>query len=276
MDTALLVVGEVAAAAVCLAGCLRGFAAFPLEGPQAGQAARTTAAMLIGVSVWAEPLLSDPWPASVRLAPGLLVASLAVAIAASAWALFCRDRSEGAQRIIGPAGILGGGMALCNGVDLIAMRGPIDLGFDDTPFCTGILISSALSAGAFLALGALRGRRRLLASAICVALGDAAATALSRAAMQVGQLSGPLDAGAAPQWAATLSALAVVAVMATGLSVLTAPPRATPATRARASHGSRRPSRWRTPVGTGFLRPAPVRSVAARAAGPGRRAPPAS
>lgn len=274
-DTALHIAAAIGGVAACLAGCVRAFETFPIGGAPHGPVVRAIAAMLIGVSVWAEPLLAQVWPAQLGLAPDLEAASLALALAASCWALFCRKRCRGLLRVIGPGAILGGGITVCNAANLLALRGPADLAFDDMPFSLGVTLASTAAVAAFIALSRLRGRARLTAASLCVALGAAASTAFSRLAVQVDPLPGPVDSGAAPQWAMGLAALLVVSGVATALDYLTRADVATTATRAQVWRGSRRPFPSPRRAGTGFLRPAPARSVAARAAAPGRPAPPA-
>jgi len=259
---------------VGLAACLAAFEA--LGAPTRSLARRILApGLAVGTAIWALSLLGADWPPAVTVVPGLALASLAIAVIGAGAAFHAYAHCEGKLCLLGGGALLGAGVAASHGAMLLALRGVGDISFDDTPFFASIAVSSAAGAASLLIFRRKPDRAGQAAASFCLALGMAMALAIGRSAIQLQPGYGTRAAGLLPasQFAPLAAALSLIVVVA--VRPLARAPAIRRATRLLAWRGSSRPSPAPRPAETGWLRPASVRSAAAQAAAPARRAPPA-
>ncbi len=252
-----------------------GLFAFDHTHVRASFTGRALAALPLGSAIWAAPFLAGAWPAGVQFDPIALAGSLAVAVATVVWGLFADDRAEGHLRIIGPGAILGAGMGLSHGAALLAIAGAGDSPFDDARFCAGVAIATAFCVLAFVFLCRGRPHPVLLASA-SAAIGTTVCALLASGALALAAtpLADHHRGGLTPEtMIAASGSLALALLAATGW--LRRPARISPATRAPAWRGSRRPAPAPRRAGTASPRPSPARSTAGPAADLERPAQPA-
>jgi NO-binding membrane sensor protein with MHYT domain len=278
VETILCLARLGAALGVCLVACR--FALGALE-PRSRRIAegwprQALTGVIVGTAIWAEPFMAGGWPHALGLVPGLAAASLALAIGAAIWAFRAYALCEGVLCVIAGGALLGAAAGLSHGVTLLALRGPTEFTFDDAPFCASIAGFSATGVGAFVAYRRWPTGRGRLVAGLLLAAGALVSDLVARGALLAGAPLGRDLAGnlVAPARLAPLAA-AMVFLLVAAVAWLERGPRLRRATRALAGRGNWRTSRAPSPAGTGSLRPAPVRSVAGRAAGPGRPGPPA-
>jgi len=256
--------------AACLVACLRIFAeaaAAPRSPRQAWSRAASLGAAL-GLVVWLQPFVALSFPTHRTLsAPGVL-AALALSIAAATWTFAAFARCRGVLCVVGPGAVLGLGVAASHGLLLMSMSGAGDFTFDDAPFSLGVTLASASTAAAF---AALKVWRRPPVAAAAIASGLAGSQMLARVSIGLPPIH-VHDLATVPF--ARLAPL-VIATVATAVTSVRMAAAARSATRDRDATGSRPPSPTPRQAGTGSPRRAPVRSVGAPAAGPGRPVPPA-
>jgi len=242
-------------------------------GAPAGRVA--AAGLVIGAAAWAQPFLADGWPAGVSFPLHAIVASLCVAVLASAAGLTLALKYRDARGLMGGASLLALGVALGHGVLVFSLRGPADVAYADVPIATAMTVAGLLFVALLLVRRRWSGRLSQAVQALCFAAAVGASqaidrTALTPTALEVGQLAVPYVA------AATMPPIAGTVLVALLLGVkLWTVRRPRRATKAPAWRGSSRRAPSPLPAGTVSLHPALVRSAASPKGDPerqGRRA----
>ena len=232
------------------------------------------AGLVMGAGVWAQPFLAGDWPADIGFALRPTLVSLSFAMATMAWGFAIGLRHRDARGLMGGGAALGAGIAVSHGALLFAIRGPAEINLDDVPIFTAMTLASACGAAFVLTRRRWRGQIGRLAQAVLLAAAVAITHAVESAAIVAEPLGGRApDATTVVAAAMTpIAGLLLISVMLF-LWVIDLRAQVSPATRRPAWRGSARPSPSPIRAGTASLHPVRARSVAGRAAAPGRQDP---
>jgi hypothetical protein len=179
------------------------------------------AGLALGLVLWAQPFFSLSVPSGLRLTAGGIVASLAVSVVAAVWTFAAFERCQGALCVVASAAVLGVGMTASHGALILALRGGIEIGFDDTPFSAGLGLASALAAAGFAALKWWRTPAAVTLAAGCVAAAAVVSQLTTRLAINL-HLIMPADSHWMTTWRAAPLAGAAVVLLALWLRPLQA------------------------------------------------------
>ena len=218
------------------------------------------AGLAAGVGVWAQPSLASVWPAAIGFEPLLIVTALILMVGAAVWGLAIERFYPDARGLVGGGAILGAGIAVSHGVLFLALRGPAEISFNDTPIAVAMSLASALAVVGLLVRRLRPGLFGQLTAVVCLTAGTTFSQAIERAAVDLhGNFEAPIDLGALPAAALTPIAGLVMIAILTGIAVFAGAGDLRRATRVRAVRGNPPPSPSPSQAGTGFPRPTPFR-----------------
>lgn len=190
----------------------------------------TGGASAMGVGIWSMHfvgMLAFSLPIPLGYDVSITLASLAIAIAASAFALWLVSRRELPwRRLVGGALLMGVGVAGMHYTGMAALRMKPGIDYDPAIFGLSVVIAVFASGAALWIAFRLRGhsqRVRALRAGAAVVMGVAIVgmhyTGMAAAAFPLGSVCGAAHAGASTAWLALVIILITLAVLAIALII---------------------------------------------------------
>ena len=190
----------------------------------------TGGASAMGVGIWSMHfvgMLAFSLPIPLGYDVSITLASLAIAIAASAFALWLVSRRELPwRRLVGGALLMGVGVAGMHYTGMAALRMKLGIDYDPAIFGLSVVIAVFASGAALWIAFRLRGhsqRVRALRAGAAVVMGVAIVgmhyTGMAAAAFPLGSVCGAAHAGASTAWLALVIILITLAVLAIALII---------------------------------------------------------
>ncbi|MBU9578361.1 EAL domain-containing protein [Ralstonia mannitolilytica] len=190
----------------------------------------TGGASAMGVGIWSMHfvgMLAFSLPIPLGYDVSITLASLAIAIAASAFALWLVSRRELPwRRLVGGALLMGAGVAGMHYTGMAALRMKPGIDYDPAIFGLSVVIAVFASGAALWIAFRLRGhsqRVRALRAGAAVVMGVAIVgmhyTGMAAAAFPLGSVCGAAHAGASTAWLALVIILITLAVLAIALII---------------------------------------------------------
>lgn len=190
----------------------------------------TGGASAMGVGIWSMHfvgMLAFSLPIPLGYDVSITLASLAIAIAASAFALWLVSRRELPwRRLVGGAMLMGVGVAGMHYTGMAALRMKPGIDYDPAIFGLSVVIAVFASGAALWIAFRLRGhsqRVRALRAGAAVVMGVAIVgmhyTGMAAAAFPLGSVCGAAHAGASTAWLALVIILITLAVLAIALII---------------------------------------------------------
>ncbi|WP_303678866.1 putative bifunctional diguanylate cyclase/phosphodiesterase [Ralstonia mannitolilytica] len=187
-------------------------------------------ASAMGVGIWSMHfvgMLAFSLPIPLGYDVSITLASLAIAIAASAFALWLVSRRELPwRRLLGGALLMGVGVAGMHYTGMAALRMKPGIDYDPAMFVLSVVIAVLASGAALWIAFRLRGqshRVRVLRAGAAVVMGVAIVgmhyTGMAAAAFPLGSVCGAAHTGASTEWLALVIILITLAVLAIALII---------------------------------------------------------
>ncbi|ANA33953.1 putative signaling protein [Ralstonia mannitolilytica] len=187
-------------------------------------------ASAMGVGIWSMHfvgMLAFSLPIPLGYEVSITLASLAIAIAASAFALWLVSRRELPwRRLLGGALLMGVGVAGMHYTGMAALRMKPGIDYDPAMFVLSVVIAVLASGAALWIAFRLRGqshRVRVLRAGAAVVMGVAIVgmhyTGMAAAAFPLGSVCGAAHTGASTEWLALVIILITLAVLAIALII---------------------------------------------------------
>ncbi|CAJ0786554.1 putative signaling protein [Ralstonia mannitolilytica] len=187
-------------------------------------------ASAMGVGIWSMHfvgMLAFSLPIPLGYDVSITLASLAIAIAASAFALWLVSRRELPwRRLLGGALLMGVGVAGMHYTGMAALRMKPGIHYDRAMFVLSVVIAVLASSAALWIAFRLRGqshRVRVLRAGAAVVMGVAIVgmhyTGMAAAAFPLGSVCGAAHTGASTEWLALVIILITLAVLAIALII---------------------------------------------------------
>ncbi|ATG20761.1 hypothetical protein CO705_13245 [Ralstonia pickettii] len=187
-------------------------------------------ASAMGVGIWSMHfvgMLAFSLPIPLGYDVSITLASLAIAIAASAFALWLVSRRELPwRRLLGGALLMGVGVAGMHYTGMAALRMKPGIHYDPAMFVLSVVIAVLASGAALWIAFRLRGqshRVRVLRAGAAVVMGVAIVgmhyTGMAAAAFPLGSVCGAAHTGASTEWLALVIILITLAVLAIALII---------------------------------------------------------